>query len=87
MPIGSTEMTLWRIMDNDKVAERVARALHPLKITLVVKASRSVSWVIVEGYAFYDSWRADDKADEMRNSPDFNDDDDDVCVIYDVLVE
>ena len=67
----------------DEVAERVARALHPLKVTLVVKAS---SGVIVEGYAFYDSWRADEKAEEMRNSEDFNDNEDDVCVIYDVLV-
>jgi len=68
----------------DNIAERVARALHPLKVTLVVKAE---SGVIVEGYAFYDGWRADEKADDMRNDPDFNDNDDDVDVIYDVLVE
>ena len=67
----------------DEVAERVARALHPLRVTLVVKASRGV---IVEGYAFYDSWIADEKAEDMRNSEGFNENDDDVDVIYDVPV-
>jgi len=55
-----------------------------MKVNLVVKASKGV---IVEGYAFKDSGDADDKADDMRNSREFNENDDDVCVIYDVPLQ
>lgn len=55
-----------------------------MKVNLVVKASKGV---IVEGYAFKDSGDADDKADDMRNSREFNENDDDVSVIYDVPIE
>lgn len=55
-----------------------------MKVNLVVKASKGV---VVEGYAFFDPGKADDKADDMRNTREFNENEDDVCVIYDVDVE
>ena len=54
------------------------------KVYLVVKAA---SGVVVEGHAFRELGPAQDKADDMRNSPDFNENDDDVDLIYDVPIE
>lgn len=46
-----------------------------------------VNLVVVEGHAFEDSSKADDKADDMRNSREFNENYEDVCVIYDVPIQ
>jgi len=54
------------------------------KVHLVVKASRGV---VVEGHAFRELGKAEDKADDMRNGPDFSENDDDVDLIYDVPIE
>lgn len=52
-------------------------------VNLVVKVSKGV---VVEGYSFNDAGDADDKADDLRNSRGFNENEDDVCVIYDVPI-
>ena len=69
-------------MENDKLAERVATALSPLNLVIYVEDG-----TIIEVYAFFDRGRADEKADEIRNHPDFNDVYEYVEVIYNVPVK
>ena len=62
----------------------IEQAIQAVGVNLVVKASKGV---VVEGYAFKDVGDAEDKADDMRNSREFNENEDDVCLIYDVDIE
>lgn len=67
----------------DKMAKRVARALHPLKVDVVAYIHRGI---LVNVYVFYDRRDAFKKELELLDDPDYNKNDDDVAIFYDVLI-
>jgi len=67
----------------DEMAKRVASALHPLKVDVVVYIRRGT---LDNVYVFYDRRDATKKELELLNDPDYNKSEDDLSVFYDVLV-